>query len=225
MERPNDGKVADNGTFVLSDWRFGDQLRSTFYAFDSQGRQLLSHEFGANALKSGLSPDGRFAVYMTAGGDHPDASKMTLLDLTSRELLWSLWPPSGAPTSYAFDTAATAMTRRSTARPAVPISVGVLGGRRRLALSDCGDRRGNLPTFPFPGDYPGMKPCFGRFCPPAPRHRAGRIAMRCRPFVCRSGCFRGASTARSLIPSMETLILPREPRGCVLRCAVYPVSR
>ncbi len=105
MERPNDGKVADNGTFILSDWRFGDQLRSTLYAFDSGGRRLLAHEFGANALKSGLSPDGRFAVYMTAGGDHPDASKMTLFDLTNGELLWSLWPPSGVPTSYAFDTA------------------------------------------------------------------------------------------------------------------------
>lgn len=105
MERPNDGKVADNGTFILSDWRFGDQLRSTLYAFDNQGRRLLSHEFGANALNSGLSPDGRFAVYMTAGGDDPDASKMSLFDLTDGECLWSLWPASGRPTSYAFDTA------------------------------------------------------------------------------------------------------------------------
>lgn len=104
MERPNDGKVADNGTFILSDWRFGDQLRSTFYAFNHQGQRLLSHEFGANALNSGLSPDGRFAVHMTAGGDHPDANKMTLFDLTDRELLWSLRPISGVPTSYAFDT-------------------------------------------------------------------------------------------------------------------------
>lgn len=104
MERPNDGKVADNGTFILSDWRFGDQLRSTLYAFDNQGRQLLSHEFSANALNSGLSQDGRFAVYMTAGGDGPDTSKMSLFDLTDGECLWSLWPVSGRPTSYAFDT-------------------------------------------------------------------------------------------------------------------------
>lgn len=105
MERPNQGKVANDGTFVLSDWRFGDQLRSTFYAFDDQGQCLLSHEFGANALKSGLSSDGHFAVYMTAGGDHPDANKMTLFDLTDREMLWSLRATSGVPTSFAFDTA------------------------------------------------------------------------------------------------------------------------
>lgn len=105
MERPNDGQVADNGAFILSDWRFGEQLRSTFYAFDRQGRQLLAHEFSANALNSGLSPDGCFAVYMTAGGDSPDASQMTLFDLTDGERLWSVWPVSGRPNSYAFDTA------------------------------------------------------------------------------------------------------------------------
>ena len=31
IQRPNDGKVADNGAFILNDWMFGDALQSTFY--------------------------------------------------------------------------------------------------------------------------------------------------------------------------------------------------
>jgi len=27
MARPNDGKVADNGTFIFNDWGFGDGLK------------------------------------------------------------------------------------------------------------------------------------------------------------------------------------------------------
>jgi hypothetical protein len=31
-ERPNDGRVADNGTFIFNDWMFGSGLKSTFFA-------------------------------------------------------------------------------------------------------------------------------------------------------------------------------------------------
>jgi hypothetical protein len=34
MARPNDGKVADNGTFILNQWGSGDGLRGTFRAFN-----------------------------------------------------------------------------------------------------------------------------------------------------------------------------------------------
>ena len=105
MERPNDGHVADNGTFILSDWRFGDGLRSSLYAFDCDGHRMLHREFGANALNSGLSPDGRFAAYMTAGGDDPDASQLFFFDLIDGELLWSKWPESGRPVRYEFEPA------------------------------------------------------------------------------------------------------------------------
>ncbi len=103
MERPNQGHVANNGNFVLADWHFGQSLNSTFYAFDKNGGVLLQREFGANALHNGLSNDGRFATYMTAGGDHKDASKLSLFDIDDDELLWSKWPESGRPDSYQFD--------------------------------------------------------------------------------------------------------------------------
>ena len=103
MERPNQGHVANNGTFVLADWRFGQNLNSTFYAFDKYGRPLLHRDFGANALNNSISENGRFATYMTAGGDYKDASKLAFFDLEDGELLWSKWPESGRPDSYEFD--------------------------------------------------------------------------------------------------------------------------
>jgi hypothetical protein len=105
MERPKDGHVADDGTFILSDWRFGDALRSSLYAFDCRGQTLLHHEFGANAHKSGISANGRFAAYVTAGGDHPDANHLWFFDLVEGELLWSKPPESGLPYSIEFEPA------------------------------------------------------------------------------------------------------------------------
>jgi len=105
MERPNDGRVSNSGRFALSDWRFGAALRSTFYVFDSLGKILVSKEFKANALHSDISPDGQFAVFVTARSDNEDSNKMSLFDVEAATLLWSKWPQSGIPDRYQFDAA------------------------------------------------------------------------------------------------------------------------
>jgi hypothetical protein len=66
MERPQDGKVADEGTFVLNDWGDSQQLSGTFRAFRSDGSVILSRSYSANLLNNGLSKDGRLAVCQTA---------------------------------------------------------------------------------------------------------------------------------------------------------------
>ncbi len=103
MERPNDGVVSNSGTFALSDWRFGDALRSTFYVFDSQGEILISREFKANALHGKISPDGQFAIFVTARSDNEDSNKVSLFDVNSATIMWSKWPESGIPDQYEFD--------------------------------------------------------------------------------------------------------------------------
>ncbi|MGB5077354.1 MAG: hypothetical protein WBO17_07745 [Sphingorhabdus sp.] len=55
LERPQDGKVADNGTFVLNDSMFGDGLRGRFTAFRADGQKLVEKEFSANLISNGLS--------------------------------------------------------------------------------------------------------------------------------------------------------------------------
>ncbi len=106
MERPNDGRVSDSGRFALSDWRFGDALRSTFLVFDSQGEILVAREFKANALHSEISPDGRFAIFVTARSNNADSSRMSVFDIDSATILWSKRPETGLLADrYEFDAA------------------------------------------------------------------------------------------------------------------------
>ena len=106
MERPNDGRVCDSGRFALSDWRFGDALRSTFHVFDSQGETLFAKEFKANALYGEISSDGRFAIFVTARSKNADSNKMSVIDIDSAAVLWSRRPEPGLLADrYEFDAA------------------------------------------------------------------------------------------------------------------------
>jgi len=100
MDRPNDGKVADNGTFVLNDWGLGDGLKGTFYAIDKTGQPLIVRKFKANLYNNGLSPDGRFAVCLPCIAE--DGETLTVFDLVQRTELAGWIPESGAPDHYEF---------------------------------------------------------------------------------------------------------------------------
>lgn len=73
LERPNNGHVANNGTFVLEDWHLSSTLSGTFVAFDAQGRRLLNRCLGANLMGNGVSVSGQFAVCQTASSGHADS--------------------------------------------------------------------------------------------------------------------------------------------------------
>ncbi len=51
IQRPNDGKIANNGTFIINDYMFGDDLQGTFYAIDIENNVLIKHYFRANIGK------------------------------------------------------------------------------------------------------------------------------------------------------------------------------
>ncbi|MDP1908075.1 MAG: hypothetical protein Q8K85_07230, partial [Hyphomicrobium sp.] len=91
-ERPNEGRVADNGHFIVNDWRFGDGLKGRFLAFRSDGSQILSHDLEANLFNNGLSSDGRLAICQTANAPTEDGSKLYLFDLEAGAMLAS-WHP------------------------------------------------------------------------------------------------------------------------------------
>ncbi|MHC4533483.1 MAG: tetratricopeptide repeat protein [Planctomycetota bacterium] len=96
MQRPNDGKVANNGTFILNDWMLHTKTNGTFYAFDVQGNILIKHLFQANLFNNGLSPDGKYAICQTA-------NTLNFFDLSTGEHLWQKKPAGYLADSYEFD--------------------------------------------------------------------------------------------------------------------------
>lgn len=103
MERPNDGKVADDGTFILNDWEGSEELSGTFRAFRPDGSLILSRRFSANLLNNGLSSDGRLAACQTCNAPgSPDSSILTVFDLASGTVGASWVPESGWARGYEF---------------------------------------------------------------------------------------------------------------------------
>lgn len=101
-ERPNDGKVANNGTFIINDWRFGEGLKGRFLACTATGEVILAREFNANLLNNGLSEDGSLAVCQTCHAEGPDNAILVVFDLVGAMELASWQAPSGWADSYRF---------------------------------------------------------------------------------------------------------------------------
>ncbi|MCF8011244.1 MAG: tetratricopeptide repeat protein [Clostridiales bacterium] len=104
VQRPNDGKVSNIGTFIFNDWLFGNKLSGKFYAFDKDGNVLIEHLFKANLFNNGISEDGQFAVCQTANASNKDGSKLFLFDLKRQTLISTFDPISGRANDYDFDT-------------------------------------------------------------------------------------------------------------------------
>lgn len=103
LERPNQGAVADNGTFILQDWHFGDALQGTFIAFAADGSILHKRQFQANLYNGALSTDGSWAVCQTANNpDHSDSNRLTAFDLRQSSEVFSISPQTGWADGYDF---------------------------------------------------------------------------------------------------------------------------
>ncbi len=103
LQRPNDGQVADNGSFVLCDWLFAQKLAGAFYAFDDAGQILIKKQFRANLCSASISQDGTYAACQTAFNPASRHSELlTLFDLRSQARVWHLHPPF-RPETYEFD--------------------------------------------------------------------------------------------------------------------------
>lgn len=105
MARPNDGKIADDGTFILNDWTF-DSLAGVFRAFRPDGTPILARRFQANLLNNSLSADGTLAACQTCNSPHePDSSRLVLFNLRAGVETACVTPPSGWARDYAFEPA------------------------------------------------------------------------------------------------------------------------
>lgn len=102
MDRPQHGKVADDGTFVLNDWETRGHLCGTFRAFRPDGSEILSHAFDANLYNNGLAQDGSMAVAQTCNAPGPDSSVLVAFDLRSGTVSGRWVPECGWANDYRF---------------------------------------------------------------------------------------------------------------------------
>jgi hypothetical protein len=102
LERPNDGKVANDGSFVLNDWHFTQGLNGTFYAFRADGSRILAQRFEANLYNNGIAPDGRLAVCQTANAPTEDGSVLAVFDLVEGVEIARWSPEPGWAAEYVF---------------------------------------------------------------------------------------------------------------------------
>lgn len=102
IERPNDGKVANDGTFVLNDWRFTANLSGVFCAFRADGNSIATTCFTANLYNNGLSANGRLAVCQTCNSPTDDGAILAVFDLTNGTEIARWIPESGWAASYEF---------------------------------------------------------------------------------------------------------------------------
>lgn len=105
LERPADGKTANNGSFIIHDRMFGDGLKGRFVAFLADGRKLIEQELTANLFSNGLSDDGRFAICQTANAPgSEDGCRYFLFDLERGEEIARWEIETGWADGYEFDT-------------------------------------------------------------------------------------------------------------------------
>jgi hypothetical protein len=103
LQRPNDGHVADNGSFILVDWLFTEELMSVFYAFNRDGEKLIERKFRANLYNGAIAVDGDYAACQTAVNRNSRHSEiLTLFDLVQRTEVWHIQPPFW-PDDYEFN--------------------------------------------------------------------------------------------------------------------------
>jgi tetratricopeptide (TPR) repeat protein len=103
MGRPEDGRVANNGNFILNDWEDTSALSGSLVAFDRAGREIIRRHFNANLFNNGLSADGHFAACHTCNSFDPeDSSVLAVFDLSAGLELARWYAESGWPNSYEF---------------------------------------------------------------------------------------------------------------------------
>lgn len=103
LERPNDGKLAENGNFIINDWMASSELCGTFYAFNSKCEVIIKTKFNSNLYNNAISEDGRYAVLETVKSKSDDQDKIFFFDLKNRNLLWERKREAGNIKGFKFD--------------------------------------------------------------------------------------------------------------------------
>lgn len=80
LERPNDCYVCNNGISICCDWLNSDDLEGKFIVFDQTGKLIFSKKTTANIGSSGISDDGKIAIFETYFSKTEDADQIFVID-------------------------------------------------------------------------------------------------------------------------------------------------
>lgn len=101
LPRPHNGKVANNGTFIInSSIDRSNELKGRFVAYNKEGEELVNHKFSANLGVNSLSNDGGLALCQTFHSNTSDGSTVTCFDLYKRKLLWQKIPETSNANAF-----------------------------------------------------------------------------------------------------------------------------
>ncbi|EBO9307018.1 hypothetical protein S383_02835 [Salmonella enterica] len=92
LERPDAGKVLNNGVFMLTDIRFGNDLKSSIYVFNTQGETLFRRTFHTNIYESNISPSGKKIFLKFLGSSEPESNKVYVIDLETKKVILKVTP-------------------------------------------------------------------------------------------------------------------------------------
>jgi len=99
-----EGKVAENGNFVIASDVKPDKLSSVLNAYSREGELLIRLKVRALVFNKGISPSGDYAVWQTAHNpDSNDGNQLIFFDLIKREATWAIPAEPGWASDYEFD--------------------------------------------------------------------------------------------------------------------------
>lgn len=100
---PEHCSVSNNGYSCVVDSRFSDGSINKLNIFNNVGEVLFEREIRANIFNAQISNFGKFIIYQTLNSKADDANKLTLIDLTTKENLFSIETIYGRAVSYEID--------------------------------------------------------------------------------------------------------------------------
>lgn len=101
LVRPQEGKIGNNGNFILSDWLSPKSLKSTIHAYNQFGKELVALSLNANLIGNGISESGLYAIFQTANSNTPQHSnKMILINLSDGIIIWQRQGGANWPISF-----------------------------------------------------------------------------------------------------------------------------
>lgn len=104
VKRPNSGKIANNGNFIIEDWLFGNELAGILYCYNVDGELLFNLKVEANIFNSSISADGNYAIIQTANNDEgEDGNCIFFINISEKKLLWKIENKFGWADKYRID--------------------------------------------------------------------------------------------------------------------------